>query len=469
MNYKLITTIVLLAVTLATKAQDVLYNNGSILQVNAGCVIQVNGNLTNTAVSTLTNNGTITLTGNITNNQVMATANAGTLEFKGSTAQMLNGAVTYFANNILLNNAAGFTLNTTLKCDGIATFTNGIVTAAPTTTPLIFTTNGSVTGTSDASHVNGYVVKEGTGNFAYPVGNGSKYQPCDVNLSANATGMQVKYNTTDAGVGTFTKNGTEATSLVAYNGLENWNITPQSTATGTVTMYWDAFKNLGIANVNDLKVARKLGTDWLNEGTIGTGNTVAGSVASNSISNWGIFTLGSINATSTLPVKITSYELRITNEKQVTNYWTTSSETNSKNFEVQRSPDGRNFAIIGTVTAKGFASDYSFVDEKPLTGVNYYKLKQVDNDGKFAYSDVRTVNFKPQTLNISIYPNPAINVINIKGLTTNKNNIIIIDIVGKVVLQLNSTTQQSISITNLKAGAYFIKINNENTIKFIKE
>ena len=73
--------------------------------------------------------------------------------------------------------------------------------------------------------------------------------------------------------------------------------------------------------------------------------------------------------------------------------WTTASEINSKNFEVQRSIDGRTFVTVGTIAAKGFASDYSFVDEKPFTGVNYYRLKQIDNDGKFALSTVKTVKF----------------------------------------------------------------------------
>ena len=270
----IITTICLIGKIVT--AQNELYNNGGLIHINTNCIVQVNGAVINKATSTITNNGTLNVTGNVTNDATLI-FNDGLLAFKGTAAQILNGTTTYNAKNVLVDNAAGVTLNSKLIADGTVTFTNGIITASATTAPLVFTTNATVTGAKDASHVNGYVVKEGTGTFTYPVGDGTKYQPCGVNPTANATGIQVKYNSTDAGTGTFTTGGTEAAALIAYNGLEHWDITPLSTATGTVTMYWDAYKNVGIANVSDLKVAHKAGGNWLNEGTTGTGTVSAGS------------------------------------------------------------------------------------------------------------------------------------------------------------------------------------------------
>jgi len=75
--------------------------------------------------------------------------------------------------------------------------------------------------------------------------------------------------------------------------------------------------------------------------------------------------------------------------------WNTSQENNSSHFEIERSTDGVNFTRLGKVNAAGNSSNkisYSFNDIHPVTGINYYRLKMVDKDGKFAYSNIVTVN-----------------------------------------------------------------------------
>jgi hypothetical protein len=94
--------------------------------------------------------------------------------------------------------------------------------------------------------------------------------------------------------------------------------------------------------------------------------------------------------------------------------WTTASEANSAYFDLERSLDGQSYAKVGQVAAKGtslVASAYAFTDAgvaARATGPVYYRLKQVDLDGKTAYSPVRTVSFtKAASLALSLYPNPA--------------------------------------------------------------
>jgi hypothetical protein len=457
--------LVLMAITFATNAQDILYNNGSIVQVTTGCIVQVNGNLTNTATSTFTNNGTVTVTGNTTNNQAMAIANAGTLEFKGTTAQSLNGTATFFAKDVLVNNAAGVTLNTPLKVDGIATFTNGDITTT-ITNPVIFTSNGTVTGANDASHVNGYVVKEGTGNFTYPVGDGSKYQQCAVNLTANATGMQVKYNTTNAGAGSFTTGGTEATALIAYNDLEHWDITPLSTATGTVTMYWDSYNNVGIVNASDLKVAHKVGANWLNEGTTGTGTAATGSVTSNSISSWSPFALGSV-VNSTLPLQWLNINGKLNAQKQATINWQVQ-ETNVASYLVEKSTDGRLFANIGNISSNGNGTNsYSYTDMQTVNNVAFYRVKQTGFDGRNSYSTIIKLS-NNQTSTLETYPNPVKNTLLVSGVTIG-NEILITDISGKILQKIKATAASfSIDMSKYNSGIYLLKTKN-TTQKIIKE
>jgi hypothetical protein len=465
---KLSTIIALLAAAIAANAQDVFYNNGSILQVNTGCIIQVNGNLTNKAASTFTNNGTVTVTGNSTNDQVMAAANTGTLEFTGTTAQTLNGTATYFAKNILVNNAAGITLNSPLKCDGLATFTNGDM-VTTITNPIVFTSNGTVSGASDASHVNGYVVKEGTGVFTYPVGDGTKYQQCAVNLSANGTGMQVKYNITDAGAGTFTTGGTEATALIAYNSLEHWDITPLSTATGTVTMFWDGYKNAGILNTSDLKVAHKVGANWLNEGTTGTGTVGAGSVTSNSISSWSPFTLGSV-ANSTLPLRWLNINGNLNAQNQALINWQVL-ENNVVNYQLEKSTDSRSFGSIAIIQSSGNGTNhYTFTDAQQINNAAYYRVKQIGADGRNSYSTIiKLSNYQIGAL--SIYPNPVKVVLTLSVDNTFLNtNAVIVNTTGKTVQQIKiAQLQTQINIDALPSGIYWLKAIKGATQKIIKE
>jgi hypothetical protein len=465
---KIIKIIAIACLPIALHAQDVLYNNGSLLHVNTGCVVQVNGHLTNTATSTLTNNGIVTVIGNTTNNQVMALPNSGLLEFKGTTAQTLNGTAAYFAKNVLLSNAAGVTLNTPLKVDGSFTFTNGILTAATSSNAVVFTENGTVTGTSDASHVNGYVVKEGTGAFTYPVGDGTKYQQCNVNLTANATGMQVKYNATDADMGTFTSAGTEATLLIAYNSLEHWDIAPLTTATGTVTMFWDAYKNGGIVNVTDLKVAHKVGTNWLNEGTTGTGTIGSGSVTSNAISSWSPFTLGSI-INSTLPLRWLNINGHLNVLKQAYINWQVQ-ENNVDQYIVEKSINGISFSPLANINSRGNGTNnYSFTDANVLQSIAYFRIKQVDKNGSVFYSTIIKLSNVDNDV-LSIYPNPVKDVFTLKAYQSLLNtNATIVNANGAIVKQIKITNlQQQINIAPLAKGIYLLKTANGASLKIIK-
>ncbi|HWB25944.1 MAG TPA: T9SS type A sorting domain-containing protein [Chitinophagaceae bacterium] len=104
--------------------------------------------------------------------------------------------------------------------------------------------------------------------------------------------------------------------------------------------------------------------------------------------------------------------LNLTVKKQNSNVllsWVTTTEINNDHFEVQRSSDGLNWQVIATVKGFGNSTDvhkYSYTDNTPLNGLNYYRLKQVDVDGHFVFSAVRTVQFTQQWL-VHMYPNPA--------------------------------------------------------------
>ena len=87
--------------------------------------------------------------------------------------------------------------------------------------------------------------------------------------------------------------------------------------------------------------------------------------------------------------------------------WATAIEKNNAWFEVQRSAIGEVFETVGTVKGQGNTSsahNYAFVDSRPLAGLSYYRLRQVDTDGTTAYSPVAAVQLRNE---LTVYPNPS--------------------------------------------------------------
>ena len=143
--------------------------------------------------------------------------------------------------------------------------------------------------------------------------------------------------------------------------------------------------------------------------------------------------------------------------------WDVATEINLEKYEVERSYNGIEYSKIGTVRAEN-KSSYSYNDNvEQLTGRRiYYRLKKVDNDGKFAYSAVFTLHI-PLNTKFSVYPNPAGNVLKLQ-LNNNSNEaatIIISDITGKIVLKQNARANQgliNISTAHLGTGHYIVKM-----------
>lgn len=175
------------------------------------------------------------------------------------------------------------------------------------------------------------------------------------------------------------------------------------------------------------------------------------------------------DALTALPVKLNSFTVQKANNNARLD-WSTDQELNSSYFSVERSADGRKWNSIMRVNAAGNTStvkNYRAFDNAPLNGINYYRLKQFDVDGKFEYSIVKNVSFN-KVNNITIAPNPAKDFINI-STTKNLNtvlNIQLVDVSGKVLKTvLSSDNRIKIATSGIAKGLYFIKIKDENTVQ----
>ncbi len=170
----------------------------------------------------------------------------------------------------------------------------------------------------------------------------------------------------------------------------------------------------------------------------------------------------------TLSVKLTAFTAKKANNGAELN-WSTANEQNNDRFELERSADGRIFEKIGQVKGAGNSSvnlNYTFTDKDPLTGINYYRLKQVDNDGKSTYSESIPLDY---TLNsdkypeISIYPNPAIDEISIslKHPVSGQLLMTVFDLAGNKITGTLVDNEKKISnISGLSAGMYIVEIRD---------
>ncbi|MCX6210635.1 MAG: PKD domain-containing protein [Bacteroidetes bacterium] len=164
-------------------------------------------------------------------------------------------------------------------------------------------------------------------------------------------------------------------------------------------------------------------------------------------------------AITPLPVTLSSFSAKKLNNTTIIN-WVTASEINTKSFEVQRSINNSTFVNIGTIMAKGLANSYAFVDEKTSLGLSYYRLKQIDNDGKFSFSNVLAVEIKNKE-SFTIAPNPAKDIANINCNLS--GYLTITNLLGiEVKTQSLSMGNNRLDISNLSKGVYFVStITNE--------
>lgn len=141
--------------------------------------------------------------------------------------------------------------------------------------------------------------------------------------------------------------------------------------------------------------------------------------------------------------------------------WATASEVNNSHFMIERSHDGKSYEAIGRVYGNGTSIDvnkYDFVDGDSYAGTTYYRLMQVDYDGSFVFSNAVAVERRLGS--IEVYPNPAVNFINVDYPDQNAV-VYIYDVFGKVVAQENSGR---INLENMVSGTYLIKIISSNGV-----
>jgi trimeric autotransporter adhesin len=169
-----------------------------------------------------------------------------------------------------------------------------------------------------------------------------------------------------------------------------------------------------------------------------------------------------------LPVNLKAFKAALVSPAKVKVFWTTEYEKNNAFFNIERSANGTSFSSVGKVAGvnqNGVLTDYIFYDNNPLTGVSFYRLKQVDIDSNFNYSPIaRVKNTGAENTTVDVFPNPAtVGFFKIDLFKTAPGNIDVqvYDMAGRLQLQQQFNSNNIIIPHHLPAGMYVVKISGK--------
>jgi len=171
----------------------------------------------------------------------------------------------------------------------------------------------------------------------------------------------------------------------------------------------------------------------------------------------------------TLPLDWLTQTTAIIKSKTAQITWSVANQTNNNRYIIEHSNDGKRFIEIGVIQGDGTSSQekhYHFIHKKPSIGINYYRIKQVDYDAKYSYSDVASVRYDSAE-ETSIYPNPATSEVTIN--TPEQTTVQIMDVYGKLVSHHYLTEGQNIiNLSQLPSEILIFAVGNQR-FKVLKE
>jgi hypothetical protein len=336
--------------------------------------------------------------------------------------------------------------------------------------------------------VDGYVSKTGNTAFIFPIGSGTDLRTLSISAPVSTlTEISTAWFAGNPGTVTDPSDAAvhSATSFaapiqsVSTAGFWDWIPVAGSDDGLTVTVSIPDFSAAAVP-ATDLRLVGWDGTQWidLSGSSNATGNTenstLSGSIpAGITISALGI---GSIN--TPLPVHFSAFDAYADGCKVQLN-WSTAMETNNDYFLVEHSTDGRIFAEVTRVASAGNSMEtqhYSTIDEHPEDGLNYYRIRQVDLDGKHTATHVQQVYIHCNDNDaIKVFPTVSNNTVNvILPKHYEDATITVLNMLGQKV---NAPVEKTngiyrISIAPLAAAMYIIQVQKGeevNTFKIIKE
>ena len=489
-----------------TNATDVIINSfpsgsGLFMPVIASATNAASLTLTiNTGASVTVNSGsTLSLSGDFTNNGTFTdnsnTANG--VSFVGTVAQTIAGTTSNVFNNLTVANTSGVTPAINITTNNITvnsnlTMTSGVInmngytltlgTAAGSTGTLAYTVGTRFYGGNIERWFPTSIIAVSAVAGQFPIGTSTDYRPIyfgNGGLTAGGT-IKVRHSSsvnTTAVSPTFIDNG----GTVAVRSNSFWTVTTaNSIGTGTHALRTEGTGFGTVANVNHLRQT------LVNTISPGADGTHAGTTTNPQVNRTGLTTAnlsnnfywGSIDAiNSPLPIDLLNFTARL-KVSSVDLNWSTASELNNDFFTIERAVDIENFEEVvkvkgqGTINSK---SNYTSVDDSPLPGKSYYRLKQTDFDGQFTYSELRKIENLDIKTQFKIYPNPVVDSkfnFELTGVDPGMEvPLRIVNMQGVSVFEARFKADQggnvksSVELTSVSSGLYVVIINSSTGLR----
>jgi hypothetical protein len=240
----------------------------------------------------------------------------------------------------------------------------------------------------------------------------------------------------------------------------------------TITVSIPDLSATGVA-VADLRLVGWNGTSWidLSGSSTASGNTEGSTLSGTMIA--GITAIGMGSISTPLPVLFSRFVVSKDDCKAVIS-WSTAMEQNNDRFEVEHSIDGRTFSKIATVKSQGNSSQqqtYSYTDEHPAQGLNQYRIRQIDLDGKSMITEVKSLQFDCANGTIKVYPTVTQGILHVELPTGYEQaKIILIDINGRQVRAdiPKDGLSRTVQLASIAAGTYLLRIGNNNAMATFK-
>jgi hypothetical protein len=337
--------------------------------------ILVGGTLQTTGAEIIIN-GDLSINGSITGQ------NGTKLIFMGNGNQTITGTGLCQIDSLVVDKTTGaITLQRPVTVQRLLQLKGKIISSSMN--PLTIGANGViVTDNSIPSYVEGPLKKIGNTNFTFPVGKAGTIRYIGISGLTSLSEFTAEYFPADPN--SLFNVGQKDYILDSINRCEYWMLDRTAgTASARVTLSYT--NNCGTINPVLLVVSKWDGTQWTDQGAQGiTGDTDSGTItSSNLISSFSPYAIGTIKSAYAMPVSLVHFS-GVEKAKKVQLKWVTASELNNDYFSIERSSDGRSFETIGKVAGAGTSLtnlSYTFTDENPTSGTNYYRLTQFDYDG----------------------------------------------------------------------------------------
>ncbi|KAA3437724.1 T9SS type A sorting domain-containing protein [Rufibacter hautae] len=415
--------------------------------------------------------------------------------FIGNSEMVSGDALPSTVQNLLVakTNGSGVTLSKNVTVSGVFTMRSSLFKTEGYELSLLSQAESALQFADSTFYIQGTLRRAvgSSGIYSFPIGNAAGKRNLDlVSIGLAGNGFQsiavefkpiINHQDTDM----FLTEGSYSYTHIAPEGV--WYVEPNAkpiTGSFTATASLQGFNNL--SDNKFALLARQAnstsGKDWsTGGGTLDApnkeGRTVAGGYAKrNFMTQFGQLAIATME--SVLPVSWLYVKAERKNQ-EVQLQWATATEINNDHFEVEFSQDGKTFTQAGIVKGAGNSSvqkDYSFDHQSSAKGTAYYRVKQVDLDGKFEYSKVVAVQGGGAALaQITLYPNPSHDFLHLGNVTLDPTALVeILDAQGRQVNKIKPVMEGAtpkIPVQQLPSGNYILRVKNASQLiqqRFVK-